>query len=150
MFNSAANNCKMSDLELMLILCALFSLGNGYQQQKQQCPNTCFCDFKISLISCSGQEGNKTLPVTLLRPDSVDDIHLVQRLDYRDLPVRHLESDHVRHFVLLTEFSMVRCGVADIENATFVNNRQMERIDLSQNLLAKLNQVGSQTPVFNT
>ena len=140
----------MSDFDFVILLCALFSLGNGYLQQKQQCPTTCFCDFKLSLISCSGQESNKTIPAALLHPDTTDDIHLVQRLDYRDLSVPLLGSGQVRYFVLLTEFSMVRCGVADIENATFVNNRQMERIDLSQNLLAKLNQVGSQTPVFNT
>jgi len=139
----------MSDFDFVILLCALFSLGNGYLQQKQQCPTTCFCDFKLSLISCSGQESNKTIPAALLHPDTTDDIHLVQRLDYRDLSVPLLGSGQVRYFVLLTEFSMVRCGVADIENATFVNNRQMERIDLSQNLLAKLNQVGSETLVFN-
>ena len=139
----------MSDFDFVILLCALFSLGNGYLQQKQQCPTTCFCDFKLSLISCSGQESNKTIPAALLHPDTTDDIHLVQRLDYRDLSVPLLGSGQVRYFVLLTEFSMVRCGVADIENATFVNNRQMECIDLSQNLLAKLNQVGSETLVFN-
>jgi len=131
----------MVGLESVLFLCAVFAVGSGHQQQKQ-CPTTCFCDFKLSLISCSSsQEGNKSsIPAALLHPNTGDDIHLVRRLDYRDLAVPRLVSGHVQHFVLLTELGMVRCGVADIENATFVNNRQMERIDLSQNLLTKLTQ----------
>ena len=126
----------------VVVVWAMLSLSEG----KVLCPDTCFCDFDSSLMSCggnSGDNGNSSdIPAVLLDAAAVDDVrNIIQRLDYRDLNVPRLEKHHLRYFAALSEFSLVRCHVVDIENAAFVNTRRIERIDLSQNLLTALNQV---------
>ena len=136
-----------STMKLYVSLAAVWLLTkmvySDMSSSEPVCPATCFCDSASFLISCTGAEdGNNSadvIPQALMVPNK--DVARVQRLDYRDLMIPKLMSDHVRYFLQLTELSVVQCHVTHLEDAVFVNNSLVERVDLSQNLLSTLNKV---------
>lgn len=133
--------------KVLIILLVLVTGSIRAEWHHQKCPAGCFCDEVASLVSCGGsdydddqdQVTNKN--VTILKMQDVWTVsQLVQRLDLRDAGLVRLEPHHLNG-TILKELSLVRSGLAEITEGTFSLQNQMERLDLSQNVLAVLTKV---------
>ncbi|XP_022257578.1 slit homolog 2 protein-like [Limulus polyphemus] len=95
-----------------------------------ECPNSCFCDDNGHFISCIG-DGLWHMPRNV--PTSV------KRLELRNYIIPTLSSKDLEKLNDLLELTIYQSEIRYIENGTFVNLKKLQRLELSLNLIEKLN-----------
>ncbi|XP_076354815.1 uncharacterized protein LOC143249224 [Tachypleus tridentatus] len=95
-----------------------------------ECPNSCFCDDNGHLVSCIG-DGLWHVPHNL--PASV------KRLELRNYIIPTLSSKDWENLNELLELTVYHSEICYIENGTFINLTKLQRLELSLNLIEKLN-----------
>lgn len=154
-FASTATTTATANLLLctwLVIFLLAVTMGTAMAEWHEKCPSGCLCDQEASLVSCGGEDEdedqvgssdqrNETIQPKLPLDEVWKAAGLVQRLDLRDAPVERLESAQLNGTSSLRELSLVRCNLSGIGASAFARQDQLERLDLSQNLLAVLTQV---------